>query len=76
MKELSLRSVPCPTAGGAATLADINRRVYRGQFLWAEARAAQSVFCDVHAAKKRILIDSRPPSRELCEAFKITSQEE
>ena len=42
-----------PAVGGQNTLwPDINRRGCRGQFLWAKACSAQSVFCDVHAAAK------------------------
>ena len=42
-----------PAVGGQNTLwPDINRRVCRGQFLWAKACSAQSVFCDVYAAAK------------------------
>ena len=45
---------------------DINRRVCRGQFLWAEASA--NCFCGILRAK-RIGFYSRLPSRELCETI-------
>ena len=47
---------------------DINRRVCRGRFLWAEARA-KCFLRRTRRRKKQIGAFSRPSSRELCETL-------
>ena len=55
-----------PPQAGLRHWPNINRRVCRGQFLWAEASAGCFLRC-IRRRKKRIGVYSRRARRELCE---------